>query len=97
MITSILNETPGIRIAWKCLETVDGVACRHTGAAKDIFVLKLPITKNIGELLFAHISVSGHLAKGHRGQTREVEIAATEDDENLGTNLITVSSDILKL
>ena len=60
MITSMLNK----------METIDGVACRYTGAAKDIFVLKLPITKNIGELLFAHISVSNHLAKGHRGQTR---------------------------
>ena len=56
VITSMLNETPDIRIAWKCLETIDGVACRHTGAAKDIFDLKLPITKNIGELLFAYIS-----------------------------------------
>ena len=92
IITSMLNinETPDIRM--ECLETIDGVECRHTGAAKDIFVLKLPITKNIGELLFAQISVSGHHAKGHRGQTREVEIAAIEDDENLGTNLIAVSS-----
>ena len=82
VITSMLNETPDIRM--ECLETIDGVACRHTGAAKDIFVLK-PITKNIGAYIRKRSS-------GHRGQTREVEIAAIEDDENLGTNLIIVSS-----
>ena len=34
VITSMLNETPDIRM--ECLETIGGVACRHTGAAKDI-------------------------------------------------------------
>jgi hypothetical protein len=96
VITEMLNETSEFRI--DSLVTIDGIAMKHTGNAANIYVLKLPMTVDVGEMLFAHISTCENLAKGHRNKGRQrvepVEIDGNipDDSNDPGANIVTVSA-----
>ena len=80
VMTDMLNTTEEFRID-ALVTTIDGIAMKHTGNAQNIYVLKLPMAVDVGEMLFAHISTCENLAKGHRKKRRQdVETVVIDND-----------------
>jgi hypothetical protein len=96
VMTEMLNETTEFRE--DALITIDGIAIKHTGIAENIYVLKLPMSVDVGEMLFAHISTCENLAKGHRSKRRQhvetivIDDSVPIDSNDPGANIVTVSA-----
>ena len=60
VMTRILNRIVDLREDALELDA-DGVALEHTGAARGVFRLRLPITVDTARCLFAAISIDGSL------------------------------------
>ena len=59
----------------------NGEPIKHTGMAKDVYKLKFPITVEIGQYLFALISVDPSLPRRKRGR-QEIETNANGNEEH---------------
>jgi hypothetical protein len=99
VMTEILNKDAEIRrLALVCtedsLQTDDPVAVKHVGKAAKIFKLRLPMTAEVGKLLFAAISIDESLPKLKRQGVVVMPIPETEilDPRNPAKNKITVSA-----
>ena len=65
VLTRILNSIEDLRE--DALEVdANGAALEHTGAARGVFRLKLPITVDTARCLFAAVSIDGSLVRGRR-------------------------------
>ena len=106
VLTNILNKDEDIRKE-ALVTNEDGEAIKHTGEAKDIYVMKLPIDVAVAKLLFAAISIDEDLPKrGNKRKRRdeiitEGEVEATSSDHvevdsqydmNPGKDKVTVSA-----
>jgi hypothetical protein len=100
VMTEMLNETTEFRE--DALITIDGIAIKHTGIAENIYVLKLPMSVDVGEMLFAHISTCENLAKGHRSKRRQhvetivIDDSVPIDSNDPGANIVTVSAQMFQ-
>ena len=73
VMTSLLNSIPGLRS--DAIElTEGGLPVYHTGLAKHVIKLRLPMTENTARLLFAAISIDTELPR-----SRKRRISTTED------------------
>ena len=78
VMTEILNRSPDIRIRTLVVDG-DGSAQKHTGEASKILKLRLPISAETGQLLFAAISIDDTLPRRRKGLSL-VTTAANSDD-----------------
>ena len=79
VMTGLLNEAePAIRN--EALEIVDGDVRKHTGDAKHIYVLKLPMSADTAKLLFAYISINRHLAKSSRRKKKRSSFEINQEN-----------------
>ena len=76
IMTKILNSDEQLRVkALETVQTVNGpVAKKHTGTAKNIYKLKLPITTEVAQLLFAAISIDDSLPKKRKRTYEENDV-----------------------
>ena len=99
VLTNIINKIPELRSVALELDE-NGVAKHHSGKAKKVFKLQLPITVDTSKRLFAAISIDKSLPKKRRIAVEELKEAENFEEQNEveevtsnpGRNLVTVSA-----
>ena len=79
VITKILDRIEGVRESALDLGA-DGVAMEHTGKARGVKRMNLPITHDTAEILFAAISIDDSLVKRKKQRTDGAMGAAAEEE-----------------
>ena len=69
------------------LVMVEGVAVKHTGDAKHVYKMNLPLNVEVAKLLFAILSIDDTLPKRKKPRLDNEEVVQPVLDRNIGRDL----------